>query len=107
MDFETTVLFVIVGLLGANQAVSRLPALRDRSPVFWGMQFVNLGVGTSVLVFGLPGFEHFPPIRYVVGLMFFLHIATNMQARTHAEQRRLDDARAERRRRTTGQDEAK
>jgi len=97
MDHQTTVLLVLVALLSANQVVCRIPVLRDRFWPFWTMQLVDLVVGTGVLVFGVPGFDHAPPVRYVVGLMFFLHIATNLKLRTAAERRRLLDARDHRR----------
>lgn len=97
MDLDTTMFLALVALIACNQLVARVPVFRDHPAVFWGMQFTDVAAGTAVLIFGLPGFGHFPPVRYVVGLMFFLHIATNLQLRARADRLRVEEARRQRR----------
>jgi len=89
MDYETTVLLSLVGVLALNQGVMRIGSLYRIQAVFYGLILVDLGVGSGVLWFGLPGFEAFPPVSWVVGLLFFVHSAQNLGIR----QRRLDEAR--------------
>lgn len=90
MDLETTVLLSLVGVLALNQGVMRIGSLYRIGPLFFGLVLLDLVVGTAVLWFGLPGFEAFPPVSWVVGLLFFVHAAQDLGIR----QRRLDEDRA-------------
>ena len=81
MDLDVAVLLGIVGVMAANQLIMRVGALTARPLVFWPLQLVNLVVGTAILVLGLPGFEAWPVVSWLVGLLFFLHIVQNNSAR--------------------------
>ena len=81
MDLSTTVLFAVVILIALNQALMRLPIMRSQRWFFWLTQFVNLGVAAAVIVLGLPGFEHVPPVRVVIGLLLVMHLAQNLRLR--------------------------
>ncbi len=110
MDFSTAVLFSLVALIGANQVVVRIPAVRRIERLFWGLVFADLVAGVGVLVFGLPGYEAFPAVSWVVGLLFVMHIALNLQLHNQwvqnerneakeardAERQRMRDSREER-----------
>ena len=78
MDIGTTVLFAVVAVLGANQALVRFPAVRGIPALFWTMQVGNLLMSVYVLFIGLPGFDHVPVVNWVVGLMVLSHVAHNM-----------------------------
>ncbi len=99
MDTETAVLFGLVALIGLNQVLARVEALQARAPLFWSVQVVNAVIGALVIVVGLPGFEWLPPVSWVVGLLFYLHIGQNIRARAQTETRAREEARRERDRR--------
>jgi len=81
MDTSTTLLFAVAALLGANHVVFKIPGWHRRRVLFWGVQLLNLGTATAVLVWGLPGFEATAAvaIKWVLGLLLILHIITNNQ----------------------------
>lgn len=81
MDLSTAVLFGVVGLLALNQVVARVPSLLRRDAVFFSLLVVLLAAGTLILSQGLPGFEDMPAVSFVVGLMFFLHVAQDLALR--------------------------
>jgi len=78
MDIGTTLILVVAALLGVNHMVFRLPGWEDRTAVFWGVQFTNLGAVVLLLAIGIPGFSGAThAINWVLGLLFILHIVTN------------------------------
>lgn len=81
MDLATWVLFGVIGVMVCNQLVMRLGALRSRVAVFWSMQALNVGTGSAILLYGLPGFEPWPAVAWVIGLLFFLRAVQNTNAR--------------------------
>ena len=81
MDERTAVLLAIVALLGMNQAAMRIPRHRRDARVYWTIQAVDLVAATVIILFGLPGFEPFPAVPVVVGLLFVLHVAQNYNQR--------------------------
>lgn len=82
MDLATWTILGLVALLSVNQAVMHVPAVRDRAWAFWTVNLVDLLAGLGVLVFGLPGYEHVPPVRWIVGLLFILHVAQNLKLKS-------------------------
>jgi hypothetical protein len=91
MDVDTAPLLTVIGALAANQIVMRVGGLRGRPAVFWSLQLVNVAVGGALVWFGLPGFEHVPVIGWVIGLLFFLRVMQNNQARARFLQAELDE----------------
>lgn len=85
MDLSTTALFVVVALLAINQLAMRLRWAVARTVLFFSVQALLLAAGTWVLGFGLPGFDHIPAVSYVIGLLFFLHVARNLALRSRVE----------------------
>jgi len=81
MTREDAFLFLIVAIIGTNQLVMRIPALYRRSTSFWSLQVMVLSMGLYVLVRGMPGFEHVPPLRWVLGLIFITHAVQNLRIR--------------------------
>lgn len=99
MDLNTAVLIGVVSVLALNQVVMRVGDLYRINPVFYGLWLLDLGVGSLILWFGLPGFEHLLPVSWVVGLMFFVHAAQNLSVRSRrlaADLREREEARLER-----------
>lgn len=84
MDLNTALLFVVIALLGLNQAAMRVPTLRDDDRVYWMVQFLDLAVATGLILYGLPGFEAFPAVPIVIGLLFVMHVAQNYNMRARA-----------------------
>ena len=81
MDLSTSVLLGLVALMAINQFMMRVDSLFERDWVFFSVQILNTTVGSAVLIKGLPGFAHIPEISWMVGLLFVLHVATNLNAR--------------------------
>lgn len=81
MDVGTTSLFLVITVLGVNRLVMQAPALRRHAYVFWALQGMTAGAGLWILVRGLPGFAAMPAVSWVVGLLFMLHAAKNLQSR--------------------------
>ncbi len=95
MDLSTGVLLGLVALMAINQAMMRVDALFNRDLVFFGVQILNTTVGSAVLIYGLPGFEHIPVVNWMVGLLFVMHVATNLNARARRSSEDREDERAE------------
>lgn len=89
MISSNTVFLLLIGLIAANQLVMRLGALRSRAAVFWSLQAVNILVMTYVLGWGLPGFERWPVVHWLIGLLVMLRIIQNngLRAQFVREQR--------------------
>lgn len=104
MDLSTGLLFAVVAVLAINQAAMRVERLRGDDRVYWAVQIIDLVMASVVILFGLPGFEAFPAVPVVVGLLFLLHVAQNYNARAkdraseRAEERAAIEAEAEARR---------
>lgn len=81
MDWGTAVFFGVVIVIAANQLVMRIAALRRSPWFFWGVQILNIAVGSTVIVFGLPGFTDFWFVQYILGLLIFFHVIQNNMAR--------------------------
>lgn len=96
------VLLGLVLLLALNQVAVRVPFVTQRAWAFWGITALSGVAGLLVLVLGLPGFEHVPPVRFMVGLLFLLHVAQNLKLRADRDaaerERRREEILAERRR---------
>ena len=110
MDLSTTVLLALIGMLGLNQALMRIGSLEKRPYVFWPLQIMDLVVGCGVLLVGLPGFDHAPAIRWVVGLLFIMHVAQNLKIRSDRQNRErraeIDAMKAAERKRRRDRDHA-
>lgn len=81
MDLSTGVILGVVAIMGINQLVMRVVGLYGRAAVYWSVQLLNLLVGTALLVWGLPGFEQYPAVSWLLGLLFFFRIAQNNHLR--------------------------
>lgn len=81
MDAELAALLGVVGLMAANQLVMRVGAVKARLSVFVALQLVNVVAGGALIWFGLPGFERWPVISVMIGLLFFLRTVQNNVAR--------------------------
>ena len=95
MDLSTSVLLGLVALMAINQFVMRVQSLFERDLVFFSVQIINTTVGSAVLINGLPGFGHIPAISWMVGLLFVLHVATNLNARAKRARHSRKDEMAE------------
>ncbi|MEZ4322419.1 MAG: hypothetical protein R3F61_33440 [Myxococcota bacterium] len=89
MDQSTSIVLSIALLLALNNAIVRLPFLKDRAPLFWAVQFMDLGVASALALIGIPGFKDFPAANWMLALLLILHVAQNLRWRA---QRRRDDA---------------
>ena len=89
MDLSTGVLLGVVAVMGANQVLMRVASLRGVSALFWLLQAVNLAVACGVLLYGMPGFEHVPAIKWMIGLLFLWRTIQNngLHAQYQREQR--------------------
>ena len=96
MDLSTAVLFGLVVLLGLNQLVARVPAFTLRPWLFWPVVFMDVIVGTYVIGWGLPGFDHVPPVSWVVGLLFFMHVGQDLSLRVRHQRDAALESRAAR-----------
>ncbi|MFT7518218.1 MAG: hypothetical protein ACI9MC_000348 [Kiritimatiellia bacterium] len=75
---STTLLFLlIVGLIAVNQLVMRVAALRGSPWAFWTVQVLNLTIACGILLWGLPGFDHMPFIKWIFGLLLIFRIVQN------------------------------
>ncbi|MCB9678639.1 MAG: hypothetical protein H6737_26285 [Alphaproteobacteria bacterium] len=86
MDWSTRIVLSVALLLAVNNAITRVPVLRDREVLFWTVQLVDLGACIALLVYGIPGFADMPAVSWMLGLLFLLHVAQNLRWR--AERRR-------------------
>jgi hypothetical protein len=82
------------GVLVLNTVLVRLPVAREYPWLFWAINGINAVVGIGVLLFGVPGFEGHPLVRFLVGLAILMHLAQNfaVKSRWDSEDRmeRLD-----------------
>ena len=78
MDLPTTLILVVVAILGLNHLLFRIPGWHQRRVVFWGVQVLNLLVSILLMAVGIPGFAGAAKaINWVLGLLLILHIVTN------------------------------
>ena len=112
MDLSTGLLLAVVAVLALNQAAMRVERLRNDDRVYWAVQFIDLVMASAIILFGLPGFESFPAVPIVVGLLFVFHVAQNYNARAQdmaedrADERAEIEAEAEARRERRAAEEA-
>lgn len=96
MDLGTWILFGLVAVIGANQVVVRLPAVRRDRRWFWGINALDALVAGAVLTLGLPGL---PPVAaWVVGLLLLLHVAQNLHLKATWDREDREEAIEEQRR---------
>ncbi|TNE85476.1 MAG: hypothetical protein EP330_25675 [Deltaproteobacteria bacterium] len=81
MTFDEIALPLVVGAMAANQLVMRIHGLRGAPWAFWPMQLLNLGVGSALMLLGLPGFEKWPVIPWILALFFFFRVVLNNNER--------------------------
>ncbi len=68
-----TVLTGLVLLLGMNQVVMHSGSLLA-NPALWRLLVaVNAVVASGVFVLGIPGFDQYPLVRWMVGFLFVMH----------------------------------
>lgn len=79
---DNLVLAGLVGLIALNYVVPRTTLARRHPWVFWAINGLDLAVGLCALLFGVPGFETKPLVRFMVGLLVLLHLAQNFQVKT-------------------------
>ena len=75
-------LAALVALIAVNYVVPRTAIARSHPWVFWAINGLDLAVGLGALLFGVPGFEGKPLVRFMVGLLVLLHLAQNFQVKT-------------------------
>ncbi len=92
MDQDTYALFAVVVALGLNFLLMRIAFQRGMVWLMLVLQVLQVTIGFGVIIYGLPGFEHAPAVKWVVGLVFILHAADNIRLRTRMA-RRSSDAR--------------
>lgn len=63
--------------MAVNQLVMRVGGLKARASVFYALQILNLVVGTGLLWFGMPGFEEWPAVGWMIGLLLFFRVVQN------------------------------
>lgn len=81
MVLEDIALPAVVGAMALNQLVMRVHGLKGQPFVFWPIQLLNLAVGSGLILVGLPGFNAYPAIRWVLALFFFFRVILNNNAR--------------------------
>ena len=89
MDLSTQALLGVVATMALNQLVIRLGGVTIRW-IFWPAQLINLGVGTAILAYGMPGFEQMPAVSWFLGLVFFLRVLQNNHVRAEIIRRHLE-----------------
>ncbi|MFK7927812.1 MAG: hypothetical protein AB8H79_06470 [Myxococcota bacterium] len=88
-----------IAIIAINQLVLRVAALRQSPWVFWGVQFVNLGVACALIWWTLPGFGAYGKlISGVLALMLVFRIIQNNMTRSKFLRRAIDEDRAEEKR---------
>ena len=94
MSTQTVAFLAVVALMVSNQLIMRVGALRGRPLFFWGLQLVNFVGGTTILVFGLPGWDAYPVVSWLLGLLFlFRTVQNNMLRAQFLREARADEAR--------------
>jgi hypothetical protein len=77
MDPTTYVFLILVALIAANQVVLRVATLRRNPIAFWGLQAINLALASWILVWGIPGFETYPIVSWILGLLLLFRMIQN------------------------------
>ena len=72
---------VVIGTMAANHLVMRVVALRGHPLAFWPLQVLNLVVGSSLIMLGLPGFDTLPIVAWMLALLFFFRVVLNNNER--------------------------
>jgi hypothetical protein len=98
MDPSTRIILSVALLLALNNAIVRLPWLKDRELLFWAVQILDVVACCALILYGIPGFEEIPIISWMLGLLFLLHVAQNLRwrARRRREHRVSDETEARR-----------
>lgn len=81
MDLSLWAFFGLIAVMAVNQLVMRVAGLKSRAAVFYSLQLLNLLVGTGLLWFGMPGFEDWPAVGWVIGLLLFFRVVQNNMSR--------------------------
>lgn len=79
---DNAVLAGLVALIAVNYVVPRTSLARRYPSLFWAINGLDLAVGLGALLFGVPGFDGKPVVRFMVGLLVLLHLAQNFQVKT-------------------------
>ncbi|MFT6143323.1 MAG: hypothetical protein ACJAZO_002180 [Myxococcota bacterium] len=99
MDMNLWAFLGLIGVMAVNQLVMRVGGLKARAVVFYSLQLMNLIVGTALLWFGMPGFEDWPAVSWMIGLLLFFRVVQNNISRAewlrHEARDRDQDARRE------------
>lgn len=98
MDASLWALFGVIGIMAGNQLVMRLAGLKGNRFVFYPLQLVNLLAGAAVFWFGLPGFDAWPVIGWMIGLLLFFRVVQNNSARVEWLNQRQQEAEGDARR---------
>ncbi|MEC7987783.1 MAG: hypothetical protein VX278_21625 [Myxococcota bacterium] len=70
--------FAMVALIAINQFLIRTKYWQKQMWIFWVTQLLNSALGSWALFIGLPGLnESLSVINWIIGLLFFYHIARN------------------------------
>ena len=78
MTLSDVLLFSVIGVLATNQVLLRLPRWDQRMWVFWPLQSINLLVGCSLLIWGLPDLQEIAPFaNWMLGLLFLFHVVSH------------------------------
>lgn len=110
MTYDLWVLFGVVAALAINPVVMALPLARRSVPFFWTIVAFNAIIGTLVIGFGMPGFDHLPSpagtlVSVMLGGLFFFHVAQYFDRRTRWQREAIEEAREARRAERAARDE--
>lgn len=81
MELSDLALPLVIGAMAANQLVMRVHAMKGSPWIFWPLQLLNLAVGSLLILVGLPGFDAYPVIRWILALFFFFRVVLNNNER--------------------------
>lgn len=98
MDLNTALLVGLATVFAINQVAMRVERFARDPRVFWGVQVLDILVAGGLILVGLPGFERFPLVPPLMGLMLVMHAAQNHQIRAkwhQLEKEQLEEAEAE------------
>jgi hypothetical protein len=98
VDIGVIAILAVVGAMAVNQLVMRVGALYARAALFYSLQLVNVILGTGLILWGLPGFEQWPVVSWIIALLFFFRTVqnNNMRARWLREEQLKERDRRER-----------
>lgn len=71
-----------VALVLSNYLVTRTEIPRRWPALFWIICGIDALAAILVLLYGVPGFQHSPMVRFVIGLVILMHLAQNFQVKT-------------------------